>query len=260
MIKKQEDNSKKKARFGLAKASERIFARFLDIIFLLILSIGWACLVFLTDKGFDGTLSGFYVQQPFRYLLFALLCIVCYILYFIFLPYFWKGQTLGKKIFKLAIYNQICSRFIWNLFKKEFFVWGIISLVELSFAITLFIVGYVTNNGPYNANQIIQLMFKYDSSNSYYSYAIIFASLFTIAGLVAILNVISVAIHSGHQAFSDKISNTVVVKLIDISGSDKENELKNQKNRKLKRNLSLPGAVIDSVHDTIDSLDNNSEE
>lgn len=254
----KQEQPKNKVRYNLAKASERIFARLLDILIILTLSVGWACLIFLTDPNFKGSLSGFIISQPYRYFLFCLVCVVSNILYFICLPYWWKGQTLGKKAFKLAIYNQVFTHLFWNIFRKEFFIWEVLSIVEIAFSLVLFIVGQ--SKGYRDANDVLQQMFSYNSQKPYYAYAIIFASLFSIAGLCSIFCIISVALHSGHQSFTDKISNTVVIKMVDVIGSDKENERKNIKGQKIKHNLSLPGVIGDSAHDTISSLDDEEDE
>lgn len=253
MVSDNKNQPQTKVRYNLAKASERIFARLIDLLLMIVLSICWGCLIFLTDPNFKGKLSGFTISEPYRYFLFCVICIASYILYFICLPYWWKGQTLGKKAFKLAIYNQVFTHFFWNIFRRDFFIWELLSLVELVLSMILFIVGEV--KGADAANKIIQQMYSYDSGSDYYAYAVVFASLFSIAGLVSILCVISTGIHSGHQSFNDKISNTVVVKLVDVIGSDKANERKNVKGKKIKHNYSLPGVISDSAHDTIDSLD-----
>ena len=62
-----------RARYNLAPASHRIFARILDYILMSLLSLGLAALIFLTDPNFKGTISGFQVSEPFRYFLFGII-------------------------------------------------------------------------------------------------------------------------------------------------------------------------------------------
>ena len=83
----------KRARYNLAPASHRIFARILDFILMSLLSLGFAALIFLTDPNFKGTISGFQVREPFRYFLFGITASVTFFAYFVILPYFLTNSS-----------------------------------------------------------------------------------------------------------------------------------------------------------------------
>ena len=240
----------KRARYNLAPASHRIFARILDFILMSLLSLGFAALIFLTDPNFKGTISGFQVCEPFRYFLFGITASVAFFAYFVILPYFWKGQTLGLKSFKLSIFNVIFSHFFTNLIKREIFVWIMTVLVNLILSITLYIVGSI--NGYEAANAIITQMYTYDAGGPYFVYAVIFTSLYVITIFILVFVFFSVAFNSKRQTIIDKISKTVTIKMIDVNGSDKKNDNKNNKLRKAStRNFNLPGIIVDNPNEEI---------
>lgn len=244
----KKENTLKRARYNLAKASDRIFARLIDIILMVILSVGVGCAIFLTDPAVKTSISN-YPSESWRYFLFCLISIIIFFSYFIILPFFWKGQTVGKKTFKLAFYNVIFTHYFLNLIKHDLFIWETFSIISFIFGIICLIIG------DNNIQTFMQAVLRYDTTSSYYIYAIIFTSLYTIFGLVLVYIVISTCINNSKQSIIDKFSNVVVIKLVDVNGSDKTNERLNAPKKIKHRNYSLPGVVIDSPHDTIDSLD-----
>lgn len=239
-----------RARYNLAQASHRIFARILDFILMSFLSLGLAALIFLTDPNFKGTISGFQVSEPFRYFLFGIIVSAVFFAYFVILPCFWKGQTLGLKSFKLSIFNVVFSHFFTSLIKREIFVWMMTVLINLILSITLYIVGNV--NGYEAASAIITQMYTYDAGSDYFIYAVVFTSLYVITAFILIFVLFSVAFNSKRQTIIDKISNTVTIKMIDVNGSDKKNDNKNKKLRKVStRNFNLPGGIVDNPNEEI---------
>ena len=228
-------------RYNLAKGSERIWARVIDILIMAAVCAVIFCMIFLINK------SAY--PEPYRYLLFSILTFILNFCYFVLLQRLWKGQTLGMKAFKLATYNQIFNHFTWNIIKKELFIWMILGIVELSLGILLCVVGII--DGDAKAWEIATTMF---SSNGDKLYGIIYGCLFAICGIMIIFIAIDTGVHSRRQSFLDRFSNTCVVKKVDVF-SNKEKDNKNTKKRAARRNYALPGAVLDSPHDTIDSLD-----
>lgn len=236
-------------RYNLAPASNRIIARLIDFIIMISLSIGFACLIFFTDPGFKGNIQAMNITEPYRYFLFVIINTICFVGYFMVLPYFWKGQTLGLKTFKLAIYNVVFTHFFINIFKRELLVWVINTIINFILALTLFIIG--TTNGSDNAIALIKQMYTYDSSLPYFTVAIIFITMYMVSMMLLILVVFSVAFNSKRQSLIDKISNTVTVKKIDVNGSDKDNKNINKKNKLPKRNFNLPGVILDNPNEEI---------
>mgnify|MGYP004445454279 CR=1 FL=1 len=240
------EKDKQVARYNLAKGSERIWARIIDFLITIAICAGIFCMVFLINKPED-------YFEPYRYLIFAVLKFVINFCYFVVLQRVWKGQTLGMKAFKLATYNQLFSHFTWNIIKKELLIWMLLGAVELSLGILLCIVGYANDTtGTMNAWNIVSKMFTGDSSTKIYT--VIYGALFAICGILLIFVAVDTGIHSQRQSFSDRFSNTCVVKKVDMFGN-KDNNNQNLRKTVSKRNYALPGAVLNSPHDTIDSLD-----
>ena len=210
------DLNSKRERYNLAPASNRIFARLIDFLFMLSFSIGFACLVFFTDSGFKGNISSFNVTEPYRYFIFVITISICFFNYFVILPYFWNGQTLGLKVFKLAIINVVFSHFITNIWKRELLVWIINSFINLLFGTTLCM----------------------------------------LSAMLLIFVLFSVIINSKKQCLIDKISNTVTVKKIDVSGSDKQNDNFNKKRELPKRYFNLPGVILDNPNEEMNGEEN----
>ena len=249
MIKSKKDLNQKRERYGLASASNRIFARLIDFLIVIVFSFCFACLIFLTDLGFKGDFITFEVTEPYRYFLFGIIISIFWFTYFVILPYLWNGQTLGLKAFKLAIYNVIFSHFFTNIFKRELLVWVINSLINLFFTITLFIIG--TIKGSNEAFEIIKQMYKYANNSPYFPIVIVFTTLYLFCTMLLILVFFSVVFNNKKQCLIDRISNTVTVKKIDVSGSDKQNDYLNKKSKLPKRNFNLPGVILDNPHDEI---------
>ena len=237
-------------RYNLAPASNRIFARLIDFVIMISLSIGFACLIFFTDPGFKCNIQTMDITEPYRYFLFVIVNTISFVSYFMVLPYFWKGQTLGLKAFKLAIYNVIFTHFFGNIFKRELLVWVINTIINFILALTLFIIG--TTSGSHNAIELIVQMFTYDSTLPYFAVAIIFITMYMVSMMLLIFVIFSVAFNSKRQSLIDRISNTVTVKKIDVNGSDKNNKIINKKNKLPKRNFNLPGVILDNPNEEIE--------
>ena len=248
----QKKPEKQSVRYNLAKGSERIWARVIDMLLMLVIVFAFACLIFLTDPSYVDN-HNLEDIQPFRYIVFALVAFIINFFYFVGLQRFWKGQTLGMKAFKLATYNQIFNHFTLNIVKKEFFYWILLGIVEVSLGIALCVEGYVSSEAK--AWEIVTKMFSGDEP----IYAIIYGILFAICFVLLIFAAVDTGVHSQRQSTIDKMSNTCVVKKVDVLGSDKENKNKNLKKKAARRNYALPGAIIDSPHDTIDSLDDKED-
>ena len=244
----------KRERYNLASASNRIFARLIDFLIMTIFSISFACFIFLTDPGFSGNILSFSVTEPYRYFIFVITISIGFLSYFVILPYFWNGQTLGLKSFKLAIYNIVFSHFINNIWKRELLVWVINSFINLMFGTTLFIVGSI--KGCEISNQIIKNMYQHDTSFHFFSISIIFTTLYMVSAMLLILVLFSIILNSKKQCLIDRISNTVTVKKIDVSGSDKQNDNLNKKRELPKRYFNLPGVILDNPHEEINGEKN----
>ena len=64
----------------------------------------------------------------------------------------------------------------------------------------------------------------------------------------------STVLNSKRPAIHDKFSNTVVVKLVDVSKTDSSYDNLNNKKKMPTRNYKLTGGIIDSANDEISSI------
>lgn len=248
-----EKQSNTKARYKLAKASDRVLSRIVDLIIVGLVNLGLAALIFLTDPAFSGSLSGFIVSQPFRYLLFGLTSFISFFSYFVILPYYWKGQTLGLKLFKLGIYNQLLSGFFFNLVKKEVFIWMMTLSIGIILSIVLFVIGIAQDAKA--ANDIILSLIHAKKPEGGYTWIIVtFSSFYTLSALILLLALINTIIRSEKRTIIDNWSNTVTVKLKDIS-SNKDNHNLNKIKTTKNKNYSLPGIILDNPNEEIKSLE-----
>jgi hypothetical protein len=81
----------------------------------------------------------------------------------------------------------------------------------------------------------------------------IFHSLYAIGFLSLIFVIVHMCIYNKRRSFIDHISDTVVIKLIDISSND-SNPSANTKPSRKRRNYGLPGEIMTSAEKEIDSL------
>jgi hypothetical protein len=81
----------------------------------------------------------------------------------------------------------------------------------------------------------------------------IFQIFYVIGAFLLIFVIIHMCIYNKRRCFIDHISDTAVIKLVDISSSD-SNPSANAKTAKRKRNYGLPGEIIAGAENEIDSL------
>ena len=241
-----------KARYNLANASTRIFTRIIDIILSTLFCVIIACIILLTDTAFKGDFKSFVVSEPWRYFLFGFFCFVSNFAYFILFPYKFNGQTIGMKLFKIATINLIFTHWLTNLIKKELFLWLLMSFVNLVLSFTLFLIGIL--DSPTAANSLIKELINFNYDSTYKPISAIFSSLYGVCGLIFILIFFSTVLNSKRPAIHDKFSNTVVVKLVDVSKTDSSYDNLNNKKKMPTRNYKLPGGIIDSANDEISSI------
>ncbi len=210
------DNLKKKViKYPLASAKSRLFARIIDIIFIntFLLIIGF--LIFLFDSNFKGSLVDFYPIDAFRFLLFAIIILVSNIVYFISLPFFWDGKTLGKKIFNLKIHGLNMKRKIMNVIKHEFFLSLLPTSLSFSLAIVFFILGIIN---PSNIEKLIKSFLLNNNENSIFSLVVlIYVNLYSSYMLVLFIIILSTLLNSKSKSLNDKFSNVVTIELLDCS-------------------------------------------
>ncbi|GHU31112.1 hypothetical protein FACS1894166_01960 [Bacilli bacterium] len=81
----------------------------------------------------------------------------------------------------------------------------------------------------------------------------IFYTFYAIGSLLLIIVIIHMCVFNKRRCFIDRISDTVVIKMVDVSSKDLSSSL-NTGIKKSKRNYGLPGEIIGSPADEIDGL------
>jgi hypothetical protein len=80
-----------------------------------------------------------------------------------------------------------------------------------------------------------------------------FFTFYAVGGLMLIICMIHMCIFNKKRCFIDRVSDTVVIKMVDVSSQDPSASL-NSGVKKSKRNYGLPGEIIGSPSDEIDGL------
>lgn len=232
MLKNNMINEKKK--YGLASAIRRIITRLLDYLIISIISIGvflgltiW--IVLNKNNNYNNTLfSGMFFLG-----IFLSFCI--FFIYFIIIPWRWKGYTIFKKIFKIKTHDLINhKKFFYHLIKKETMLWIIIFIILFIFGIVLFF----KNNPLQILNDLI--LFQFSTNDNKEILLPIFQFLFILSFIPNIIILIHMSVNSKKRAIHDFFSDTCVVYLIPISNNDDRSNL--LLNTKI-YDVDLPGIV-----------------
>ncbi len=233
-MKKNQEPLPVKEKYPLASAWRRIGVRFLDMLIVSLVSIGIFCALLVWNVQ-DNNLTRNPVLFRWMFLLSVFLSYGWCFLYFIVIPYFWKGYTLFKKLFKLKTHELIDSKkFFLDLIKKECMLWMPIYVVMFCFACVLF----AYQDDPY---RIINLLITYQFVSQGSSSAIfpIFQFLFIIAIIPITFITIHMAINNKKRALHDYFSNTCVVYLVPITDVSEDS----LKINKITTSLNLPGLI-----------------
>ncbi|MDE6894424.1 MAG: RDD family protein [Malacoplasma sp.] len=244
-----EKNEKKK--YNLASAISRTFARFFDLIFTFLIIIAFFFVIFsnLIQTNFlSNNEQNWNLIESWQIFLFTLVIFLTIFIYFIVVPFLCKGYTIFSKVFKIRIYStslKIVSenrKFFKNL-HWLFFVQLIIreSLTCLVMIVITLILGIVSF---FAKSQVIAFLLNVNNEpNTTNVVEIVFQSFYTIAAILEFVLILNVAFTNKRRSFTDNISNTVVVKMVEVFSDDKNGvlNLKNKKKPIIKYNL--PGEI-----------------
>lgn len=229
------NQNNEKLKFSLAPAAKRIFARFFDMLLLSIISIGVFCALTLwiiinhknnyNEKMFSGMLLlSFFIS----------FCI--FFIYFIIIPYLWKGYTIFKKIFKIKTHELINDKnFFIDLIKKELFIWFFFFIINFIFSIILFFYPKPLDI----LNKLLTFNFNFSDE---YIFIPIFQFMYVIFFIPILIITIHLSLNSKKRTLHDYFSNTCVIYTIPISDETTDT------NDKLPiYNYELPGLINDDV-------------
>ncbi len=260
-------NKEERSRFILASSSIRIIARMIDLAILFLFCFFTGVAIFyhgvwiITNHQisygsylpilFGHNLNQFTKSQlglmfdGWKYCLFSFEIFIVFFLWFIFIPYFLKGRSIGKLICHITTINLSNKKyFFWYLIKKEFFLWILMSIVLLIYGFVclslkqqayLFNINYIQKS---NTN-------GYESFNSVY----IFVFLFSVAGLIDIVIVVWMLFSSHKMNLQDNFSKTTVI-YTKIWQDEKKNSNVSYDSKKEKKYF-LPGEINIKELDTL---------
>ncbi|WP_338970168.1 RDD family protein [Spiroplasma endosymbiont of Labia minor] len=237
---KQKTNENTNAYKTYTKTSLKIifFARMIDII---LVSIIPAILVSLIKIDSN---------QWIKFMILMIASFSCLFLYFVFIPWLCKGNTLGKLIWNIRLRSKENYAKFWQLFLRElwfiFIPWMIITVGQI-IAILIMLNGNhsddPTKNGLIPSQLIVNLMY-------------------TIFLLWFLINGISIGVQEDHQAGIDMKLNLFVINKIAIEDRKHFDPMKNINDEaKNKYHVHLkelhPGQLSEENLQKISELDDN---
>ncbi|MEG1821006.1 MAG: RDD family protein [Malacoplasma sp.] len=238
------------SRFNLAKASQRFFARLFDFIFLGLIIVGLFFAIFNTSK-----------IQGWQMFVFSIVVFICLGIYFIIIPFVTNGYTLFKKVFKIKTHNILLNNisrwkpkllkgkdfiFLFFLFKKELLIWFIWSIVFIVFGIIC-----LTMKDKAHDFIIDFISAKSASVWSAKIYSGVFVTIFSILFVLDAFLLINLFMTSGKRCFNDNISNTIVIKMVDVNSSDSNSNLNKAVQKTANIKYKLPGEISSTLIDEI---------
>lgn len=220
----------------------RIVARFLDYLFLLIGGFIWFCIVI--NKNLNNFFINIFQFELAMWQLFLIAIGLFFInlLFFVLIPYWCNGYTIGKIICKIKIikfnenqYQSFDAISFWSLFKRELF-WTIIILgLFCIYAISVWIQQKALNTS-------LSEYWKNAFVNTDNNWILIIYSGFNVGFIFVTVAVICTTIFSKNKkGVHEKFSNTALaIKIERQYTNDKKQFFQDQKDQN-KVDVDLPG-------------------
>ncbi|WP_033159764.1 RDD family protein [Mycoplasmoides alvi] len=214
-----------KILYSVSKIMIRLLARSFDTILLLGLLIGVYFIITLNKELTFGEL----VSIEFS------VSLVTFFIYFILIPFFTKGFTLFRWIFKIKLIELINRRkYFYHLVIHDLFIWINYMLLILIFSII---------TATLNKNDQIEFFKSLFVSESNVNYVtIIFKVLFSTCGLISIVFLVYNCINSGKRSIQDLISWTVMISIKNPTPEEPNRNIATSEWKKITIN-HLPGNI-----------------
>ncbi|MDE6082772.1 MAG: hypothetical protein K2F52_02720, partial [Malacoplasma sp.] len=159
------------------------------------------------------------------------------------------GYTIFSKVFKIRIYStslkivnenkKFFKNLHWLFFTQLIIRESLTCLLVITITLILGIVSFFAKN------QVIAFLLNSTNSETDTTNVveIVFQSFYTIVAILEFVLILNVAFTNKKRSFTDNISNTVVVKMVEVFSDDKNGvlNLKNKKKPIIKYNL--PGEI-----------------
>lgn len=236
------NKTKPLARYNLANSFIRLIAKFLDLVIVIGIIIGVMFGLFYNT-------SPDYIPG-WKILLLTIITFLLFNIYFIVIPFIFNGYTLFNRVFKIKIYSTLLKniyinkwfksinfQFLWQLFKRELFLWFLPCFFFLLFGFLS--LAYVDDAN----NLILSIINKTSYSDSKSVFATLFITLISLSLLCPFTLIFNIILSSKKRSWNDYFSDTVVIKMKDVN-SDTIDTSKNIKPKnKIKVKYSLPGEI-----------------
>ena len=235
---------------NIAYFSRRFIGRFFDLIltFSFILLLFFLFFLDLDQKGINIAINsenwvGTYIFST-KILFLSIISFLINFIYFIIIPYFWKGYTIFRRILKIKYYIYSDENKIMNLFKGEIFIWVIPILAFFLFSLISF---SVTNSlvlcyflNPFNNSSKLTTIF---SNPAYVIISNIFIIIFSFSFLPSLIVLLWSFIKSGKVTINDNFAGIYCISTLDVKLDH------NEKNKGFNNNV--PGILDESEIDKI---------
>lgn len=224
--------------YPLAKAWIRFLTRFLDTVFTLFISIGLYYLVkFINNNDLEfGKIA----------LITIILVFFLMIIYYLIIPYFTKGYTLFRWVFKIKLIELISlQKYFWHLILHELFLW-----IHFLFLTLIYVI--ITIAQPLENQQTFFLdlfSLSNNASENQNIAAIIFKVFYSVCAIVSIIFLVFSFINSGKRNLQDLMSWTAMIAVNKPTPQNKNKNINNSWNATKKFNL--PGVIDLSDIDNI---------
>ncbi len=243
-----EKNEKKK--YNLASAVSRTFTRFFDLLFTFIIIIAFFFIIFSNLFQINlYNVQNWDLIQSWQIFLFTFIIFLTIFIYFIIVPFLCRGYTIFSKIFKIRIYStslQIVNE-KYKCFKNLHWIFFVQLLIResLTCLVMVIVTVFLGITSFFAKNDVLSFLLSVttNEASNQNVVEIVFQSLYTIAAILDFILILNVAFTNKKRSFTDHISNTVVVKMVEVFSDDKNGvlNLKNKKKPVIKYNL--PGEI-----------------
>ncbi|WP_412031900.1 hypothetical protein [Malacoplasma muris] len=232
--------SSNKAKYNLANAWTRLVSKFFDLVIIIGAVVGLVFALFYNDGE---------VVYSWKVFLLSLLTFFLFFIWFIVIPFAFNGYTVFSALFKIKIYSvslkniylnkwykKIDFKFLFELIKRELFLWGLPSIIFLVF-------GIVSFTYPNEATTLIKNIIGYKSDTLTNVIGTIFTTLISLSLLCPLVIIINIIFTSKKRSLNDYFSNTVVLKMIDVNSTDIDNNKNIKQSKTINIKYGLPGEI-----------------
>ncbi|WP_027120159.1 RDD family protein [[Mycoplasma] testudinis] len=224
-----------KMLYPLAMPWTRFFASLLDGITTVIIGV---IIYFLSDLSKDFTTT---------IILTIVLGYIVFIVYFLAIPYFTRGYTLFRYLFKIKLIELIDLRkYFYHLFLHDLFVW-------IHFSTLTLIYMFITISLPAAQQEKFFTDLYNQSPDNTNIVSIVFRVLYSVAAIISVILLIYTFLRKGNRNLQDLLSWTAMISLNKPTPENKNNNFNPKGWRPVKPRYHLPGEIDpDALNDLDD--------